>query len=63
MSADATRILAAVDGDYLYSLRTTTNAGTNGGLWCRDGRGAIELQYAGNGEFIALSASGPILVY
>ena len=63
MSADVTRILAAANGDFLYSLRTTTTPGPNGGLWCTHGRGAIELQYAGNGEFISLSASGPVLVY
>jgi hypothetical protein len=63
MSADGTRIMAGVDGGYLFSLRTTTMPGSLGGIWCPQGRGSVELQYVGNGEFISLSASGPILVY
>lgn len=63
VSADGKRILAGVNGGYLFSLRTITLAGASGGLWCESGRGAVELQYIGNNEFISLSVSGPILIY
>jgi hypothetical protein len=63
MSADGSRILAGVNQSFLFSLRTTTLPGIDGGLWSESGRGAIELQYIGNGDFISLSATGPILVF
>ena len=63
VSADGQRILAGVDGGFLFSLRTVTLAGSGGGLWCESGRGAVELQYIGNDQFLALSASGGILIY
>jgi hypothetical protein len=57
MSSDGTKMVAVVDGGFIYTSAESTTPGTQGGLTGEQGS-AIELVYVGNNQFMQVSQTG-----